>query len=241
MKKNCLIIGASGAIGNAIATAFADEGYQLLLHYHQNSTSITNWLKQREDDAVLQTIQADLSHRDGIINLLQQISFRVDTLLFASGTSLVQLFQDATEEEMDSLYHVHVKTPWMVTNHLLPEMLNRKSGSIIVISSIWGEVGGSCEVLYSSVKGAQDSFVKALAKEAAPSGISVNGIRPGYVDTKMNDMFDEKEQRELLDAIPAGRFGTPQEVASLALFLASPASNYVNGQMLNMNGAWSGA
>ncbi|KGX88379.1 elongation factor P 5-aminopentanone reductase [Pontibacillus litoralis] len=240
MKKVCLIVGASGDIGQAIAYSFAQQGYNLILHYYSNEARVKHIAAQLEDDQVLQTIQANLSTSEGAKELCACLDFHVDAVVFASGKSMVKLFQDVTEDEMDKMYHIHVKAPWIITQHVLPAMIQRRSGTILLISSIWGEIGASCEVIYSAVKGAQDSFVKALAKEVALSNVRVNGIRPGYIDTKMNHVFHEDEKQMLLEAIPAGRFGTPQEVADLAVFLASPQAAYIQGQMLNINGAWSG-
>ncbi|HET7658455.1 MAG TPA: SDR family oxidoreductase, partial [Bacillales bacterium] len=133
---------------------------------------------------------------------------------------------------------LHVSSPFLLTKELLTDMISAKNGKIIVISSIWGLVGASTEVLYSTVKGALNTFVKALAKEVAPSGISVNGIAPGAIETQMLDHLTEEEKAMLCDEIPMGRFGKPIEVADLAVFLASDSASYINGQIISINGAW---
>ncbi len=187
-----MIIGASGDIGSAIYKQLAAEGDQLILHYHQNKSALDAGLDQ---ESILKEIQADLSTEDGLSHFLKQLTLPVDAVVFASGNAHYGLFQDTDETIMDSMLTLHVKAPWLITRHILPQMITRKKGKIIVITSIWGEVGASNEVVYSSVKGAQNSFVKALAKEVAPSGISVNAVSPGFIDTKMNGHLqaDEKE------------------------------------------------
>lgn len=240
MGKICLITGASGDIGTSIAVTFANKGYKLILHYNQNHEMIEQLVEQLPKDTVLQAIQADLGHQQGIDLLCQQIEYPIDTVVFASGNSIVNLFQDSSDQDMDLMYNVHVKAPWMITRHLLPSMIQNHKGTIIVISSIWGEVGASCEVLYSTVKGAQDSFVKSLAKEVGPSGISVNGIRPGIIETKMNRHLNDDDKQEIIDDIPVNRMGQVEDVAHTALFLASEGASYIHGELINVTGAWNG-
>lgn len=240
MGKTCLLTGASGEIGRAIAEELAKDGYQLILQYHQNGDAVESLKQCLPEEAVLQTIQADLTTSSGIHSMCTKLAFTVDTIVFAGGMNVFGLFQDVPESKMDELYHVHVKAPWLICQHILPSMLEQKHGHIICISSIWGEIGASCEVIYSSVKGAQDSFVKSLAKEVAPSGIRVNGIRPGFIDTKMNNHLDEESLMEIKEEIPAGRLGRPVDIANVVLFLTQESSAYIHGQMLNVNGAWSG-
>jgi len=240
MWKTCLITGASGDIGASIATSFAEKGFQLILHYHQNEEAIQKLEEQLPHGAVLQTIKTDLSTGIGIAELCHTLEHSIDTVVFASGVSLVKLFQDVTDHEMDLMYNVHVRTPWMITRHLLPAMIQKRAGNIIIISSIWGDVGASCEVLYSTVKGAQDSFVKALAKEVGPSGVSVNGIRPGIIETKMNSHLSDEDKQDIIDEIPVNRIGRAEDIAHTALFLADERSSYIQGEMINVTGAWNG-
>ncbi|GGC97470.1 elongation factor P 5-aminopentanone reductase [Pontibacillus salipaludis] len=238
--KTCFLLGASGGIGQAIAKKLAQSGYSLILHYQTNQYAIEQLCKSLPEGSVLQTVQCDLRNEPSINEMVEGIEFPVDTLVFASGTSLVKLFQDVTSKEMDDLLSIHIKSPWLISQRLLPHMIKQKQGHIVIISSIWGEVGASCEVVYSSVKGAQDSFVKALAKEVGPSGVHVNGIRPGFIQTDMNAQFSSEDLAEIKEEIPVGRLGKPQDVADAVEFLVGAGSSYIQGQMLNVNGAWNG-
>ncbi|QST01648.1 SDR family oxidoreductase [Pontibacillus sp. ALD_SL1] len=238
--KTCFLLGASGGIGQAIAKKLAQSGYSLILHYQKNKHAIEHLCKTLPEGTVLQTVQCDLRNEPSINEMMESVVFPVDTLVFASGTSLVKLFQDVSSNEMDDLLSVHIKSPWLISQRLLPHMIKQRKGHIVIISSIWGEVGASCEVVYSSVKGAQDSFVKALAKEVGPSGVYVNGIRPGFIQTEMNEQFSSEDLAEIKEEIPIGRLGEPRDVADAVEFLVGAGSSYIQGQMLNVNGAWNG-
>jgi 3-oxoacyl-[acyl-carrier protein] reductase len=236
--KNVLIIGASGDIGIAIAESLAEEGYQLILHYHTNRDGIEALREKVAPESILAVIQADLCKENDIRMFLTQLVFPVDMIVFVSGRAHFGLFQDTSEEIMDDMLTLHVKAPWLITKHLLPHMVQSQFGKIIFITSIWGDVGASNEVIYSSVKGAQNSFVKALAKEVAPSGISVNAISPGYVDTKMNSHLDEDEKNAILSDIPMNRAGSPADVANAVSFLLDDRSNYIQGEIIHLTGGW---
>ncbi|MEN1969929.1 SDR family oxidoreductase [Lentibacillus sp. N15] len=238
MGKNVLIIGASGEIGSAIALSLAKDGYQLMLHYHQNEQAIHQLRRNMETEQLLLEIQADLTTASGLQTLLNCLVFPIDAIVFASGTAYYGLFQQAESAEMDQMLQLHVKAPWLISKQVLPQMLTRQSGSIIFITSIWGRVGASHEVMYSSVKGAQNSFVKALAKEVAMSGVSVNAVSPGFIDTKMNDHLTNEEKTSIIDQIPMNRAGKPEEVAHVVGFLLDDKSTYIQGEIIEVNGAW---
>lgn len=234
-KRNILIIGASGDIGLAIANKLLEQGYQLILHYYSNSAVIEELFKHEQ---VLASIQANLSKEEEIKLFLKQLVFPVDGVVFASGKAQFGLFQDASEEILDEMLTLHVKAPWMITQHVLPSMIQEQYGKIIFISSIWGTVGASYEVIYSTVKGAQNSFVKALAKEVAPSSISVNAISPGFIDTKMNNHLTEDEKEAILADIPMQRAGKAEEIANTVNFLLGDQANYIQGEIIHITGGW---
>lgn len=236
MEKWALITGASGGIGQAIAKTLANEGFNLYLHYHQNEQKV----HELRDSLSVQSIPicADLSCVDGFYQLTGALTHSVDVLILNAGLSHVGLITDVTNEEVQKMVQLHITSPFLIAKHIIPFMVRNKHGKIIVISSVWGTVGASCEVLYSMVKGGQNTFVKALAKELAPSGINVNGIAPGTIETNMLKYFSDEDKQAILDEIPMGRFGKPEEIGHAVAFLISEKSSYINGEILNINGAW---
>jgi 3-oxoacyl-[acyl-carrier protein] reductase len=237
MGTNVLIIGASGDIGKQISIQLGHEGYSLILHYHQNKTAIEAIQRELPREGILDTIKADLTNQAGINRLLANVAYPVDAIVFASGIAYYGLFQETPEQIMEEMLSIHVKAPMLISKDALPSMIKKKSGNIILISSVWGEIGASYEVLYSAVKGSQISFVKALAKEVGPSGIRVNAVSPGYIDTKMNPLsFEEKEQ--IVSEIPLNRPGTPRDVADVVSFLLSEKAGYIQGEVLRVTGGW---
>lgn len=240
MGKVALITGASGGIGTALAERFADEGYSLYLHYYSNKKAVASLQRKLSErsERFFEAVQADLSEPNGYHRLLEQIRHPIDVIVHNSGSSYVGLITDMTEDQVQKMVQLHVTSPFLLTKELLGSMISAKTGKIIVVSSVWGLVGASTEVLYSTVKGALNSFVKSLAKEVAPSGINVNGIAPGAISTKMLNHLTEQENEVLREEIPMGRFGKPEEVAELASFLASDKAAYINGQIVSINGAW---
>ena len=238
MSKNVLILGASGDIGSAISKQLSKEGYSLILHYHQNKASINTLMEELDEQTVLQTVRADLRKNTEVHQLCDNIFFPVHAVIYVTGTAHFGLFQDVLESEMDEMLSLHVKSPWLVIQHFLPEMIQRKAGKIIFITSIWGDVGASNEVIYSSVKGAQNSFVKALAKEVGPSGVSVNAVSPGFIDTKMNRHIVNEEREDIIAHIPLNRVGVTSDVAHTVSFLMDERSNYIQGEIVNITGGW---
>ncbi|WP_138414723.1 elongation factor P 5-aminopentanone reductase [Aquibacillus sediminis] len=238
MRTSCLIIGASGEIGQAIAHRLVTEGYDVLLHYHRNEAEIKKLVSQLPEESLLGVVKGDLSTNEGIHTFINQFNFPIENIVFTSGQSDYGLFQDTSETLMDEMIALHVKAPWMITKHVIPDMVRNQSGNIILVTSIWGEVGASCEVVYSSVKGAQNTFVKALAKELAGSGISVNAVSPGFIDTKMNHNLSEIEKNDIISQIPINRAGKPNEVAHVVAFLLDERSKYIQGEIVNVTGSW---
>ena len=170
--------------------------------------------------------------------MLTNINHDIDTIIHNSATAYFGLITDMRDEEVHDMVQLQVTSPFLLTKYLIPTMIRKRQGNIIVISSIWGITGASGQVLYSMVKGGLNTFVKALAKEVAPSGVRVNGIAPGLIDTKMNSHLSKEELRSLEQEIPMGRLGKPSEVADLVEFLLSNRSTYINGEIISINGAW---
>ena len=238
MNGNVLIVGASGDIGKAIVKELADVGYSLLLHYNKNENEIKKVMKEIDSTKVLGVYQANLTYKQQINKMLDNIVFPVHSIVFVSGLAEISLFQETSEKTMDNMLSLHVKAPWKITQHFLQPMLKNMSGKIIFITSIWGNVGASNEVIYSSVKGAQNSFVKALAKEVGPNGISVNGISPGFIDTKMNQHLNKEDIENIIAEIPLNRVGIPEDVAHAVKFLISNDASYIQGEIIKVTGGW---
>lgn len=234
-RKRVLLIGASGDIGLAIGEELLRKDYELILHYHLNKAAVAQLAEHKNIVAVYQANLADMT---SIKKFLAELDFRVDAVVFASGKAHFGLFQDTQAETLENMLTLHVKAPWLITQHILPNMIKQKDGRIIFISSIWGTVGASYEVLYSTVKGAQNSMAKALAKEVAPSGISVNAISPGFIDTKMNDFLTESEKQDIIADIPMNRAGTVEEVAHAVSFLMDEKAKYIQGEIIHITGGW---
>ncbi|MFZ4454215.1 elongation factor P 5-aminopentanone reductase [Salibacterium aidingense] len=239
MSEFTLVTGASGGIGRAIALSLAKEGHALFLHYHRSRENIMQLKHECEaygSQAVI--VQSDLTSRNGAACLLEQLHFPVGHVVYNCGTPSYGLYQDLSEKEFYELAHIHFLNAMWLTHELLPSMLTNKKGTIVMISSIWGEKGAALEVAYSAMKGGVNTFVKALAKETARSGVRVNAVAPGVVDTPMMNGFTEEEKAELAGEVPAGRFGVPEDVAEAVVFLMRESSSYINGHILNVNGGW---
>jgi len=238
MKKYALITGASGGIGQAVALHLARNAYNLYLHYNRNEGSISELIEELSAfGGEYIPVQADLTVREGYKQIITQV-FSLDAIIHCSGTSQYGLLLDLTLEEAEALMNIHVLNPIMLTKELLPRLLSKQSGNIVMISSIWGQTGAACEAVYSAAKGAQIAFVKALSKEVALNGIRVNAIAPGAVATKMMEEFTKEEVDQITFEIPMGRIGVPEEIAKAALFLLSDESSYITGQVLAINGGW---
>lgn len=243
MNKTVLITGASRGIGRAIARAFAKEGCRLILNCSQSKDALTSLsceLQNTYHSEVLASV-GDISDYSYVAQLFDQIRARfggVDILINNAGISYIGLLDDMTIEDWNHIIGVNLTSVFSTSKLAIPYMVHQKSGKIINISSVWGNVGASCEVAYSACKGGVNAFTKALAKELAPSNIQVNAIACGVIDTQMNACFSEEERSALADEIPAGRFGTPEEVAALTVQLAA-GNEYLTGQIITLDGGWS--
>lgn len=238
MKKFALITGASGGIGSAAAKKLASEGWNLYLHYFRGEHVIHQLLEELQQYQVeVIPLQADLLTDRGVSDLYESI-FQLHAIVYSAGSAPYGMFEDLDDETLDNMIQLHVKSPLKIIKHLLPKLRRNSPSDIILLSSIWGQTGAACEVIYSTVKGAQISFVKALSKEVAQSGIKVNCIAPGAIKTDMLRHFTPSDLESLENEIPMGRLGKPDEIANAISFLLSQKSTYITGQVLAVNGGW---
>ncbi|MDO7905767.1 SDR family oxidoreductase [Paenibacillus sp. JX-17] len=237
-----LVTGGSRGIGAAIAERFASVGMKVVIHYQQSHEAANEVARDcLEYGAKVMTVCADLRSKEQIERMkekLETFDMLPDILVNNAGISHYGLLADVTEEEWDNVMSVNLKGTFLCTQAFMPHMISQRYGRIINISSVWGISGASCEVLYSATKGGINAFTKALAKELAPSGVSVNAVAPGAVETSMLDHLAEDELQMLSDEIPAGRLAKPDEISSLVYFLALPDSGYITGQVISPNGGW---
>lgn len=238
--KIALVTGSSRGIGRSIAVELSKHGVIAIINYKDDKAGAEETLREVKGNGGNGAIfRCDISVNTEAKNMLEDIVSKfgkIDILVNNSGISKIGLFMDMTEKDYDDMMNVNFKGVYNCTSYAVKDMIKRKSGAVINISSIWGNVGASCEVLYSATKGAINSFTKALGKELAPSGIRVNAISPGVIDTKMNKVFSKEEREELKNEIPMMRFGNTEEIAKAAAFLASSEASYITSQVLTVDG-----
>lgn len=238
--KYALITGASGGIGAATARAFAQAGYGVAIHAHRSVDKLHALAQELSNLSVpMLEVCADLSDpvqaKTMVDNVLEKFC-QLDILVCCSGLSHVGLVTDIDPQQWKTLFGVNVDGMHYCCQAVLPHMVHRKEGCILTVSSMWGQVGASCEVAYSATKGAVIAYTKALAQEVGPSNIRVNCIAPGVIATEMNAHLSPEDLEALADETPLGRIGTPEECAACALFLASEGASFVTGQVLAPNG-----
>ena len=236
-----LITGASGGIGKAVAEKFAQNGYRVALHYHNGKERAEALQQELEaQGCTVMAVQADLresSQAEAMIRQIEQQWGSVDVLVNNAGVAQQKLFTDITDEEWRNMFAIHVDGAFYCSRAVLPAMIYKKQGSIINVSSMWGQVGGSCEVHYSAAKGALQAMTQALAKEVGPSGIRVNCVAPGVILTEMNTrMFDEETLEALKEETPLEKLGEAEDVANMIYFLARKEAGFITGQIIGVNG-----
>ncbi|TVP84247.1 MAG: SDR family oxidoreductase [Alkalicoccus sp.] len=237
MKPWALITGATGSIGRAAAEVLAGK-YNLILHYCHNKEKAEELEEELTPVTKVTLFQADFKDPGLTLEALAELPNNPDLLVHSAGVSRPMLFQEEAFSKMSEEMNIAVITPAAIIRSLLPDMIKRQSGNIIFVSSIWGETGASMEVTYSTCKAAQNGLVKSLAKETAPSGIRVNAVAPGAVESDMMRMYSLEEQREITNEIPLSRFAKPEEIASCITFLSEKESSYISGHVLQVNGGW---
>lgn len=243
MNKSVLITGASGGIGEAMCREFAKAGYDVAIHYNSSEESALRLKEELESEYKVKAvaIKADLRNSDEVKALAEtalKTFGKIDVLVNNAGVAYMSLFQLADDTKVKELFDINLMSSMALTKEILPSMIKNQWGRIINISSMWGIAGASCEVHYSASKSALIGFTKALAKEVGPSGITVNCIAPGYIDTKMNSTIDEDSVKEIVEATPVGRKGTPEDIAPLGVFLSGDKADFITGQVISVDGGY---
>ena len=237
-RKVALVTGASRGIGAGIAVKMASLGYDLILTCISNVEKLNNLGDElaKKYDINCRCIQVDHSDSASVNALFEQID-RLDVLINNAGISQVGLLQDMTDEMWHKQLGVNLDGVFYTCRRAIPLFLKQHDGHIINISSVWGEVGASYEVAYSTSKGGVNAFTKALAKELAPSGISVNAVACGMIDTDMNAHLSQEDVEDIIADIPIGRIGTPADIADVVGHIAE-CNTYMTGQIITVDGGW---
>ena len=232
MKKTVLITGGVRGIGLAIAKAFQEKDCRVIVTYSKDEE---NALIAKE--AGLEVYRADVSKEADVLALFSKLQ-GLDVLVNNAGVSLIKQIQDVSLAEFERVFAVNMGGVFLCAREAAKLMIAQKSGLIVNVSSVRGEVGACCESVYSASKAAVMAWTKALAKEVGPSGITVNCIAPGVIDTDMNSALSPEDMEALKEETPLMRIGTPEEVAESAFFLASEKSSFITGAVLNVNGGY---
>ncbi len=241
MKRTAIITGASRGIGYSIARYFAENGYDIAIcsrHGEKQMEALKAYCCSQSVACL--TFSGDMGiYEDAkaFIRLALDTFGDIHVLINNAGVSHIGLLSDMSPDEWDHIIRTNLTSVYNCCHEVIPSMVRRQSGRIINISSVWGNVGASCEAAYSASKGGVNSLTKALAKELAPSRIGVNAVACGVIDTDMNRCFSAEERQALTDDIPACRMGRPEEVARL-VFLLAQAPEYMTGQIVTMDGGW---
>lgn len=242
-KTTVLITGASRGIGAECARTFAKNGYNVAINYFRSEKNALDLKAEINDGGgVAEVFKADVSDEKQVEEMISAVVKRfgkVNVLVANAGVSKSGVFSDMTQSDFDKIFDTNVRGVFNVVKGVLPHMYERESGSIVTISSIWGQTGGSCEVLYSMSKAAIIGMTKALAKEVAPMHIRVNSVSPGAIDTDMLSGLTDEEKEDFIMQTPLNRLGKPKDVADAVLFLADDdKSSFITGHVLSVNGGY---
>ena len=239
-NKTVIITGGSRGIGAEIVNLLAKEGYNIVLNYNKSETKAKQIQeKLLKENIKIEIFKADVSKREEVKKLIKYTleKFKtIDVLINNAGISGQKLFTEITDEEWNTMINTNLNSVFYCSQEALKEMLNKKQGCIINISSIWGVTGGSCEVAYSAAKAGINGLTKALAKEVGLSNIRVNAIAPGIIETEMNSQLAEQEKNEIKEEIPLNKIGKPSDIAKCVKWLIE--DTYTTGQIISINGGW---
>ncbi|MBR1739266.1 MAG: 3-oxoacyl-ACP reductase FabG [Ruminococcus sp.] len=242
IKKAAIVTGASGGIGGACARALARAGYLTAVCYSGNKAAAEELVQELvSEHCTAKAFRCDISSVESMkecVAAVEEAFGGTELLVNCAGIADIGLFCGLSDERLCEIVETDLLGAMRLTRLVLPQMIRAHRGSVINISSVWGECGASCEVAYSAAKAGLIGFTKALAKECAPSGVRVNCVSCGLIDTKMNSLLTPEDISALEQEIPAGRMGTPEEAAAAVLFLAGESASYITGQVLRVDGGW---
>lgn len=240
MEKIAIVTGASKGIGREIAKTLAKNGIKVIANYNKSEEEAKKLKEElKEENIDIDIFKADVSKRVEIRSLVKYTLDnykKIDILINNAGISEYKLFTDETDEDWDRIIKNNLYSAFAMSQEVIPSMIHNKKGCIINISSIWGIVGGSLEVIYSISKAGMDGLTKALAKELGPSSIRVNSIAPGLINTSMNANLSKEELLELKDETPLGRIGKVEDIAKCVIWLVE--DEFTTGQIISINGGW---
>ena len=242
MNKTVLITGASKGIGAATAILFAQKGYNVVINYNNSYESASLLARSLASNGYsVMTHKANVANKLEVDLMIKETLYKfgsLDILVNNAGIAHDGLITETDEIDFDNIMDVNLKGVFNCCKAVIPSMVSRQSGKIINISSMWGQVGASCEVAYSAAKAGVIGLTKALAKELAPSGITVNCIAPGLIETIMNSNYTVEELNDFVSTIPLGRMGSADEIAAAVEFLSSDKADYITGQVFGINGGY---
>ncbi len=242
MKKTVLVTGASKGIGAATAILFAQKGYNVVINYNNSYESASLLARSLGSNGYsVMTHKANVANKLEVDLMVKETLYKfgtLDILVNNAGIAYQGLITETGEIDFDNIIDVNLKGVFNCCKAVTPSMVSRQSGKIINISSMWGQVGASCEVAYSAAKAGVIGLTKALAKELAPSGITVNCVAPGLIETNMNSNISVEDLTAFVEDIPLGRMGSADEIAATIEFLASERADYITGQILGVNGGY---
>ncbi len=236
--RNVVIIGGSRGIGAAMVRRFTWNGDRVFFTYLRAEEDAKRLAAETGAEAIRADAASGAETAEAI-RTAEEKAGAIDALICNAGVSLTKMLTDTTDEEYRRVMETNVYGPFAAIRAALPGMFWRRKGCIVTVSSIWGQSGASCEAVYSASKAAVIALTQAAAKEAAGSGVRINCVAPGLIDTEMNSHLTEEDLEDLAEEIPMGRMGTPEEVAETAFFLCGDAAGYLTGQVIGVNGGWS--
>lgn len=237
---NIIVTGGSRGIGKCLVENLARDGHNVLLNYNKSEKQALKIQRDLQEGGYLvEVFKADISKRKDVNSMIDfaiEKFGNIDVLINNAGIAKLQMFQDVTDDDWEEIINTNLKSAFYMSQAVLPNMIHKKNGLIINISSIWGQVGASCETVYSISKAGLDAMTKSLAKELGPSNIRVNSIAPGVIDTEMNSMLDEHIKNEIRNETPLGKIGRPIDIYKCVKWLIDDC--YTTGQVIQVNGGY---